>query len=168
MLTHTLNGDLQVLVVHIGNERYALELVSVREIVRTPSITPLPQAPKGVVGMANLRGDVVTVIDMCVLLGIQQVNEGRGTHLMIVEQGGQLYGLLVDQASEVLSIDRSTIHDAPNAVQEHIHADTVNGVIIIPDSENDKANDLTTKRMLPLLNVDSLFQSFYSSDHCSQ
>jgi chemotaxis protein histidine kinase CheA len=64
----------QALVLPVGADRYALELAAVREVVRAPDVTPLPGAPAAVLGVLNLRGEVVPLIDTATLLGIGRVD----------------------------------------------------------------------------------------------
>jgi len=65
----------QALVLPVGSDRYALELTSVCEVVKAPDVTPLPGAPAGVLGVLNLRGDVVPLLDTAVLLGTGRVKD---------------------------------------------------------------------------------------------
>ena len=60
---------MQALLLPVGADRYALELVAIREVVVAPTVVPLPGAPATVLGVANLRGEVVPVFDTVALLG---------------------------------------------------------------------------------------------------
>lgn len=60
---------MQALLLPVGADRYALELVAIREVVLAPTVTPLPGAPAAVLGVVNLRGEVVPVFDTVALLG---------------------------------------------------------------------------------------------------
>ena len=156
--TNTQN-DLQVLVVHIGNEEYAVGLTAVREVVRTPALTPIPQAAEGIVGMANLRGSVVTVMNLQAILGIKEADSAKpSTHLMIVEHDSELFGLLVNQASEVLRVSNEQLQEAPELLQTHPHANVLQGILILGEESH-----ADQKRMIPLLNIQVLLTDLNSS-----
>jgi purine-binding chemotaxis protein CheW len=73
----------QALLLPVGADRYALELTAIREVVLAPAVTPLPGAPGAVLGVLNLRGDVVPVLDTAALLGTGRV--GRVAFAAVAE-----------------------------------------------------------------------------------
>jgi chemotaxis signal transduction protein len=85
---------MQALVLPIGADRYALDLADVREVVPDPQLTPLPGAPAGVLGVLNLRGDVVPVLDTARLLGLGPI--GRVAYVAVAELDAGLAGLATD------------------------------------------------------------------------
>jgi hypothetical protein len=84
----------QALLLPLADEWYALELAAVREVVPAPAITHLPGAPAGVLGVFNLRGEVVPVLDTAALLGIGRLS--HVTHVAVVETEAGLGGLAAD------------------------------------------------------------------------
>ena len=78
---------MQALLLPVGDDRYAVELTAVREVVRGPEITPLPGAPETILGVLNLRGDVVPVLDTAALLGIGRVQRPDFAVVADTEQG---------------------------------------------------------------------------------
>jgi chemotaxis signal transduction protein len=85
---------MQALVLTIGDDRYSLDLHDVREVVPEPVLTPLPGAPRGVLGVINLRGDVVPVLDTAHLLGLGTL--ARVAYVAVAETDGGLAGLATD------------------------------------------------------------------------
>jgi purine-binding chemotaxis protein CheW len=85
---------MQALVLPIGENRYGLDLLDVREVVPGPVLTPLPGAPRAVLGVINLRGDVVPVLDTAQLLGLGGL--GHVAFVAVAETDGGPAGLATD------------------------------------------------------------------------
>jgi chemotaxis signal transduction protein len=85
--------------VRAGGEHYALPVEGVREIARRDRITPVPGAPAAVLGVWNLRGDVIAALDLAALLGLEgSAEEGR---IVVAERAGLRAGLAVDEVTDV-------------------------------------------------------------------
>jgi len=87
--------------VRAGNEHYALPVAGVREIAKLGEITPVPGAPAVVLGVWNLRGDVMAVLDLATLLGLGGAEPGR---IVVVEEGDLHGGLAVESVLDVGAI----------------------------------------------------------------
>ena len=85
---------MQVIVLPIGEGRYGIELTDVREVVPDPRLTPVPGAPPAVLGVVNLRGEVVPVLDTAQLLGLPPLE--RIPYAVIAECDAGLAGLAAD------------------------------------------------------------------------
>src|SRR3954467_10440938 len=107
--------DLQLVGFRIGREMFGVPINLVHEIVRVPEITAVPDAPDYVEGVINLRGKIVSVIDLRKRLGEKKVNTGKRNRILVVEHNGRLSGLIVDSASEVLKIPASDVEASPTA-----------------------------------------------------
>jgi len=94
-------------VFRIGNSSYGIPIEQVQEITRIGSITPLPQSPPAVLGATNLRGTVVTVVSGHKLLDRQE--DYDSDQVVFLKANQRLFGLLVDEAEEVLAINESEI-----------------------------------------------------------
>lgn len=81
-----------------GEQRFAWELDAVREIVPTPVITRLPGSPVWVCGLLNLRGRVVTVVDLAARMGLAS---GSGSSIVVLELDGRMLGVRVDEVRSV-------------------------------------------------------------------
>jgi purine-binding chemotaxis protein CheW len=95
----------------IGTETFAVPIALVREIVRVPQITVVPEAPAGVEGVINLRGKIIPVLDLRKRFGQTVVSAHKRNRILVTEAGGKLAGLIVDAASEVLKIPLSEIEN---------------------------------------------------------
>jgi purine-binding chemotaxis protein CheW len=114
---HT-NRELQIVGFQVGNETYGVPITALHEIVRVPEITAVPDAPEYMEGVINLRGKIVSVIDLRKRFGIKETGLSRRNRILVVEFNGRLSGLIVDAASEVLKISASDIEPPPAVLQE--------------------------------------------------
>ncbi len=102
----------------VGRETYGVPITALHEIVRVPEITAVPDAPDYLEGVINLRGKIVSVVDLRKRFGQQSTGLDRRSRILVVEHGGRLVGMIVDSASEVLKIPESEIEAAPAMMQE--------------------------------------------------
>jgi purine-binding chemotaxis protein CheW len=104
---------LQLLCFEIEGAPYALPVECVREIVRIRPITPVPRTPEDVSGVISLRGQIVQVLDLRRRLGLERVEPGRRSRVIVVHGGdGRVAGLLVDAVTEVLSVADAALRPA--------------------------------------------------------
>jgi purine-binding chemotaxis protein CheW len=114
---HT-NRELQIVGFQVGNETYGVPITALHEIVRVPEITAVPDAPEYLEGVINLRGKIVSVIDLRKRFGVKDSGSNRRNRILVVEFNGRLSGLIVDAASEVLKIAAADIEPPPAVLQE--------------------------------------------------
>jgi purine-binding chemotaxis protein CheW len=113
-----MSRELHIVGFQVGRETYGVPITSLHEIVRVPEITAVPDAPEFMEGVINLRGKIVSVIDLRKRLGEKKVASTRRNRILVVEHKGKLSGLIVDSASEVLKIPASDVEASPTALQE--------------------------------------------------
>ena len=99
---------------HLENEKYGIKVMQVQEVLRMTEIAPVPGAPHYVLGIINLRGNVVTVIDTRRRFGLGDVDHDDETRIVIVEANNNVVGILVDSVAEVVDLKSSEIETAPN------------------------------------------------------
>lgn len=97
----------------VAGQLCGIPVDSVRDILGEQSITRIPLAPPEIAGSLNLRGRIVTAIDLRRRLGLAPAPAGQQRMSVVVEQGGELYALLIDQASEVMSLGVNTFERNP-------------------------------------------------------
>ncbi|MBI4688649.1 MAG: purine-binding chemotaxis protein CheW [Nitrospirae bacterium] len=107
---------LQLVAFKIGKELFGVGIESIREIVRFPDITEVPDAPAFLEGVINLRGKIVPVIDLRKRLRLGGEENTRSTRVLITENGRNMIGLHVDSVSEVLKIQPDDIEEPPEMV----------------------------------------------------
>jgi purine-binding chemotaxis protein CheW len=101
---------MQVVIFKLKNEQFAVETSRVQTISEVMTITKVPNAPKYVRGLINLRGNVLSMLDLNLLLGMGEGSEEQQSTL-ILKLEDELVGVSVDQVDEVLDIDESIIEN---------------------------------------------------------
>src|SRR5437870_5852666 len=113
-----MNRDLHIVGFQVGRETYAVPIASLHEIVRLTEITAVPDAPEYIEGVINLRGKIVSVIDLRKRFGEKEAAVTRKNRILVVESSGRLTGLIVDSASDVLKISAEDVEPPPAVFQE--------------------------------------------------
>lgn len=109
---------LQWVTFRLDDESYGINVMQVQEVLRYTEITPVPGAPSYVLGIINLRGNVVTVIDTRQRFGLDPAPITDNTRIVIIEVDRQVVGILADSVAEVVYLRQSEIETAPNVGNE--------------------------------------------------
>lgn len=109
---------LQWVTYRLGDETYGINVMQVQEVLRHTEIAPVPGAPDYVLGIINLRGNVVTVIDTRARFGLMSGEITDNTRIVIIESEEQVVGIMVDSVAEVVYLKSSEIDSAPNVGTE--------------------------------------------------
>jgi purine-binding chemotaxis protein CheW len=113
-----MSRELHIVGFKVGRETYGVPITSLHEIVRVPEITAVPDAPDYLEGVINLRGKIVSVMDLRKRFGEKQTALKRQNRILVVEHSGRLAGLIVDSASEVLKIPSDAVEPPPAVFQD--------------------------------------------------
>lgn len=105
----------------LGEEIYGIDVLQVQEVLRITEISPVPGAPDHVLGIINLRGNVVTVIDARNRFGMPPKEADDASRIIVVDAFDKVIGLLVDNVSEVAYVPNSNIESAPNVGAEEVN-----------------------------------------------
>jgi purine-binding chemotaxis protein CheW len=105
---------LQWVTFRLAGETYGVNVMQVQEVLRYSEIAPVPGAPAYVLGIINLRGNVVTVIDTRHRFGLEPGEVTENTRIVIIEADSHVIGILVDSVAEVVYLRQSEIETAPN------------------------------------------------------
>ncbi len=97
----------------IGEALCGMDIMNIQEVNRLMEMTKVPQAPENVMGILNLRGQIVTVIDLGLKLGISSINQGDENRNIIVSSKGEQIGFLVERISDVVLADMEKIEPPP-------------------------------------------------------
>jgi purine-binding chemotaxis protein CheW len=111
-----LDDALLVITFMLGNAAFGVTASHVQEVARVGDITPVHHAAPEVVGIRNLRGRIVTVIDLRTRLGLGCINPGPENRILIVDSMGEPVGLLVDCISDTISVYSGQIQPPPSNV----------------------------------------------------
>ncbi len=98
----------------LDNEKYGVNVMEVREVLKNTDLAPVPGAPGFVLGIINLRGNVVTVMDTRKRFGLPPAETTDATRIVIIEREDQTVGMMVDGVAEVVDLPESQIEIAPN------------------------------------------------------
>ena len=109
-------GDpvIQLVTFRLADETYGINVMHVQEVLRITEIAPVPGAPAYVLGIINLRGNVVTVIDTRSRFGLPSGETDDSSRIVIIESDQQVVGILVDSVAEVVELNQTEIDSAPN------------------------------------------------------
>lgn len=102
----------------LDGETYGVNVMQVQEVLRYTEIAPVPGAPGYVLGIINLRGNVVTVIDTRNRFGLPPADITDNSRIVIIEAESHVVGILVDAVAEVVYLKASEVETAPNVGNE--------------------------------------------------
>lgn len=141
-------ADDQVLSFILGDEEYGVDILRVQEIKGWEKTTAIPNTPDYVMGVINLRGSVVPIVDLRVRFGLNEITYNESTVVIILRSedssGTQkIIGLVVDGVSDVYAINRSELQTSPEMTGT-VHTEYVNGLATVAD------------KMVIILHVDQL------------
>ena len=107
------NGTMELVTFYAGEALCGLDIRKIQEINKLMEITPVPLAPEYIEGIMNLRGQIVTIIDLCKRLGLSSRGRGEASRNIVVNGGTEYIGLLVDQISDVVKSEWDKIEPPP-------------------------------------------------------
>ncbi len=113
-----MDKELHLVGFRIGRETFAVPIELVHEIVRVPEITAVPDAPDFVEGVINLRGKIISIVDLRKRFGEAEIKPSKKNRILVAEVGDKMVGLIVDAASEVLKIPPADVEPPPNVFAE--------------------------------------------------
>lgn len=101
----------------VGEHRFAVSIDRIREIIPARPYTPLPGSGAHVCGLINLRGRIVTVIDLGARLRLSPASANPDHSIVIVEHRGRLAGLAVEEVARIVSVDPAALQDAADSLR---------------------------------------------------
>lgn len=107
----------QVCTFYLEKQMYGVDVQSVQEVIRYQDMTDVPLAPDSVVGLINLRGQIVTAIDLRKRLGLKPRPEGQLPMNVVIQSNDEAISLLVDQIGDVQEFDSADFEMPPETVQ---------------------------------------------------
>lgn len=120
---------IQLVSFKLEEEEYGVNVLKVREIIRMPAITRVPNTPHYIEGVINLRGKVIPIISMRKRFGLPEGDVSSQTRIMVMDMDGELMGFVVDAVSEVIRISESEIQPPPAVVNSAVEQECLSGVI---------------------------------------
>lgn len=123
----------QLVVFSLCDEIYGVGILDVWEIVKTGEITIVPNSPDFLRGIINFRSSIVAVIDLEKRFRLHREGAQTGNHIIIVRIGNSVFGLLVDEVTDVLRLPEEEIRAPPPIITEKMEIDFVKGVGTLED-----------------------------------
>lgn len=116
--TKEVQEQIQCVTFTLEDETYGINVMQVQEVLREIEVAPVPGAPHYVIGIINLRGNVVSVIDARKRFGLPPIESSDLTRIIVIEVKQHIVGILVDSVAEVVDIQPDEIETAPNVGTE--------------------------------------------------
>ncbi len=122
-------AERDIITFELDGERYGFPIASVREVVEIPKIMPVPETPEFLLGVINLRGEILAVLDTKSRLGFDGAEIGKTSKLIIVDTGEHRAGLLVEDLPGVIHIDEARIKADEFSLNPKVDAKFIAGVV---------------------------------------
>ncbi len=129
----TPTGDFQIVTFFLGQEEFGVDILLVQEIIRPAPVTEVPNTPRFVEGVINLRGKVVPVIDLRKRLNIPTIDADKATRIIIIELEKRITGFVVDSVSKVITVPAGSVQGAPDMIMSGVESEYITGVSRIDD-----------------------------------
>jgi purine-binding chemotaxis protein CheW len=123
--TNSKKSGLEIISFFLGEQVFSVDIMAVREIRGWAVATPLAHAPKYVLGVINLRGTVIPVIDMAQRLGLVATDPSERSAIIVTSIRDQLVGLLVDNVSDMITVADSEIQSVPEVGMTSVQKTTM-------------------------------------------
>jgi purine-binding chemotaxis protein CheW len=108
---------LQFCTFHVGNHLLGIEVAQIQEVLRRTPVTPVPKTPPAISGLINLRGQIVTAVDLRRLFRIDVNGATDAPNMLILDQGSELRSLVVDAVGEVVSVEAGDFEEPPDTLR---------------------------------------------------
>jgi purine-binding chemotaxis protein CheW len=130
--TKVIEAIRQLVIFTLDTEKYATPISEVREVVKGAEVTPVPGSPPFIVGVVNLRGKIIPVLDLEKLFDLQRETAYPSAPLLLIVEhtDGTLFGVHVDHVAKIIKVAEGAIQPAPSMITARITADYVEGVIV--------------------------------------
>lgn len=100
---------LRVLVFSLGKESYCIDVRQAKEVMRMPETTRVPNVPAFVLGAANLRGEIISILDMHYFFGLEPMGKSQEVRVIVTDLSGESVGLRVDRVQDTIGIDEEEV-----------------------------------------------------------
>lgn len=121
-------SECQLVTFLLGEDEFGVGIMDVKEIIRVPEITKVPNAPGYVEGACNLRGNVLPIIDGRARFNLERKDKDENSRVLVIDVEGKATGIIVDKVSEVMRVNTVDIEEPPQIVK-NVDSDYLNGVV---------------------------------------
>lgn len=141
----TQNNKQEFVTLIAGGQSFCIEITQIREIRRWSPVTILPHSPRHVLGVINLRGAVIPIIDLAAKLGFAEITPTERHVIIIVAVEDRIIGLLVESVSEILGVDVSMVKETPRTSEDQ----TTRAIEGIIPAEDDMTKIINLSALMP-------------------
>ena len=127
-INNTSITERQLVTFQLGDDEFGADIMDVKEIIRVPDITKVPNAPIYVEGACNLRGNVLPIIDGRTRFNLERKTKDESSRVLVIDVDGKATGMVVDKVSEVIRVNTDHIEEPPQIVK-NVDSDYLNGVV---------------------------------------
>jgi len=99
----------------VGEEEYAIPILTIQEIIKPIEHTRVPRTPTHVLGVFNLRGSVIPLIDLRIKFGVQDIKQTDDMRYIVLKDGDEIAGFVIDRLNQAIRINKKSIDPAPEA-----------------------------------------------------
>lgn len=138
----------QYVIFEIDKEEYGVRLVDLKEIIKVLELTPLPNAPQFFAGVFNLRGKIIPVIDLEKRFSLKRETPSVSEHILITEQGNDLYGMIVDKVVGTIRISAENIQKPQSIGVFKINESYIDGLATVEQKGGRLVIILNIKKIL--------------------
>lgn len=122
----------QLIIFKLGNEEYALNIDQIKEVVLTPGIAKIPQTPDYIMGVANIRGSVIAIVDLENKFNLIEHGDEdpKGHYTLVVESESFKIGILVKEVPNTLTVSERDIDNSSTVLQySNLDQDCIRGIV---------------------------------------
>lgn len=143
--------SLEIIAFMLSEQQLCVRTTSIREIRGWAPVTPLPHTPPEVLGVMNLRGTVIPIVDLSIKLGMAATRAKERSAIVVTSVKGKAIGLMVDRVADILTVSLSELQPVPTAA----------GIAATGYAEGILAHD---KQMICFLNLEAIFAGANPND----
>lgn len=120
----------QLIIFKLGEEEYALNIDQIKEVVLTPGIAKIPQTPNYIKGLANIRGNVIAIVDLEKKFNLSDDDTQKGNYTLVVESDSFKIGILVKEVPNTLTVEEKDIDNSSSILQySSLDQDCIRGIV---------------------------------------
>ena len=147
LMSHAGDDPIEIIAFYLGEQQFCVRTTSIREIRGWAKSTPLPHAPPEVMGMMNLRGSIIPIVNMASKLGMAPSEPDARSAVIVAEVQSAVIGLLVDRVADILTVEAKVVQPTPE-MRGSFTGGYVTGVLA------------TAQGMICFLDLDKMFAGF--------
>ncbi len=120
---------IQLVIANLKEQNFGAPISQVLEVIHHIHITPIPDSPSFIAGIANVHSKMVLIIDLARYFGFDDKPNKTAKHIIIIRHNKELYGLLVDEVSQIIRVPESAIKTSPELIHQ-INKNYISGVYV--------------------------------------